>query len=114
MDFPPANGWCSTTCRWLFTSFTRTSARSTASKIYGATHPGYNGKRQQLADKCCSSRRELKPAALTEPTESDVLRSLDGRPLFISAMARTAEYPLTQPAEPPVWANSAEQVWEGV
>jgi hypothetical protein len=47
MDFPPANGWCSTSCKWLSTSFTATNASSTASKIYGATRPEYIGKQRR-------------------------------------------------------------------
>lgn len=80
MDFPPANGWCSTSCRSLSTFFTRTSAGSTASKTYGATRPGYNGKRRRLADqRFLDARLRRFPRLLIEATESDLLRLPGGR-----------------------------------
>ena len=50
MDSPPANGWCSISCKWLSTFFTETSVLSTASKIYGATRRECIGKRRRHID----------------------------------------------------------------
>ena|SRR5882724_5960532 len=79
MDFPLANGWCSTSCRSLSTFFTRTSAGSTASKTYGATRPGYNGKQQRPADQRFLTRSYVDPRLLIEATESDLPRLPGGQ-----------------------------------
>jgi hypothetical protein len=79
MDFRPANGWCSTSCRLLSTFFIRTSGLSTASKTYGAMRLGYNGKRQRLVDQRLWRAATLIRRAFHQSRGLDVLRLLGGQ-----------------------------------
>src|SRR5438046_8881879 len=84
MDFPPANGWCSISCKWLSTFFTETSALSTASKIYGGTHRECIGKRRWHIDCRSLIRGYIGQAGRVNRDTNAVLRAgLGAKPNYL-------------------------------